>query len=69
MSIKMLFEISKEFFDSIYSQGIDFEDDNVDINEKTDQENDIEYDEEVCYCNICCVYRTFLSVLNHNKVD
>ena len=69
MNIKLFFEISKEFFDSIYSQGIDFEDDNNDINEKIDEEKGMENDEEECYCNACCVYRTILSVLKHNKVD
>ena len=72
--IKLFFEISKEFFDSIYSQGLDYEDENNDISENLDEEKGLEDEEELCYCNACSVSRVFLSFissefLNHNKVD
>lgn len=59
MCIKFFLEVAKEYFDSIYSDGLYDEDD--------DTEGKI--DEEDCYCNVNSVYRVFLSVLNHNKVD
>jgi hypothetical protein len=65
MNIKLFLEISKEFFDSIYSQGIDYEDsceESAD-EEKGEQEND---DEELCYCNGCYISRQFLSFISSN---
>ena len=68
MSIKLIFEICEDFFDFIYSQGID----NLhDVNKKVDldEEIGIEDDEDECYCNACCISRHILSVLNHYKRD
>jgi hypothetical protein len=58
MSIKFILQICEEFFDSIYSQGIDnlydF-DEEIIINED---------DEDECYCNACSISRYILSVLH-----
>ena len=52
MSIKFILEICEEFFDSIYSQGID---NLYDVNED---------EEDECYCNACSISRYILSVLH-----
>jgi len=71
MSIKLFFEISKEFFDSIYSQGIDDDndDDNNDfIYKKKDEEKGIDDDEELCYYNVSFVSRQLLSFMNKSDL-
>ena len=68
MCIKYFFEVAKEYFDSIYSQGF-YDDDDHDTAENGINEND----NEVCYCTACSVYRVFSTNLNkyldHNKGD
>lgn len=81
MNIKLFFEISKDFFDSIYS--LDLEEDIV---EKKEEEKDLELEleidesddeEDICGCNLCHITGQLLSFinsknykkLNANKVD
>ncbi len=74
MNIKLFFEISKEFFDSIYSQYIEEEEECIDeetviIKEKIDEEkgwNKYDDDDNLCYCNGCNIYRQFVLFIDPN---
>lgn len=78
MNIKLFFEISKEFFDSIYSPHL--EEDIVEKKEEKDLEleiNESDYEEEICGCNLYDITRQLLlfinpqiyKKLNTNKID
>ena len=63
MSIKLFFEISKDFFDQMYSQNLEYEDDNSETyydEEKGFQEWLEHKKEEFCYYNICLLMIQFL---------
>jgi hypothetical protein len=61
MDIKFIFKTCEDFFDSIYSQGVD----NLHDDEK---EVDSEDDEEYC-CNMYYISKYILSALEHYKCD
>ena len=56
MNIKLFFEISKDFFDQMYSQNLEFEDENCETyydEEKGFEEWLDHKKEEFCYYNLC----------------
>ena len=82
MNIRLFFEISKVFFDLMYSPFIEDIIDNEIILEKLDEEKGWEElsddeDEEICDCNLCNTTRKILlfinpgiyKKLNANKID
>lgn len=63
MSINLFFHISKEFFDQMYSQGIEYEEDN---NTTGDEEKGFEEwieqkNEEFCFYNLFLIITRILS--------
>jgi hypothetical protein len=63
MSIKLFFEISKDFFDQMYSQNLEYEDDNCetyDDEEKGFKEWLEHKKEEFCYYNLSLLMIQFL---------
>jgi len=79
-----LFEISKDFFDLIYSPFIEDISENEVIREKQDEEkgwqessDDEEWEEDICGCNLCHITRQMIlfinpkiyKKLNANKID
>ncbi len=77
MNIRLFFEISKDFFDLMYSLYIEEdneEDDNKEKiinNEKIDEEKglDQDNDEDLCYCDACSVCRQLFLVIDQNMYD
>jgi|LakMenEpi03Aug12_release.lakeMendotaPanAssembly.Ray.scaffolds.fasta_scaffold199090_2 hypothetical protein len=61
MIIKLFFDISKDFFDQMYSQNLEHEDSNcTSLRETYDEEKGFEellYNkkEELCYYNLCLI--------------
>lgn len=62
MDIKLFFEITGEFFDNIYSSGL-YNDDEKN-NEKKDIENCLNSNQDLCYCNVCTIYRELSSFID-----
>ncbi len=73
MSIKLFFEISKDFFDQMYSQNLEYEDKYfTSLQETYDEEKGFEEwlehkKEEFCYYNICLLMIQFLKYKIHPK--
>jgi hypothetical protein len=75
MNIKLFFEISKEFFDSMYSYLEEDETEETTNEEDTTNEKKIDeekgwneygYDDNLCYCNGCNIYRQFALFIDPN---
>ncbi len=73
MNIRLFFEITKEFFDSMYSLVEEDYEENVNeekVQENVDEENGDEekgWDEECeCYCNACSISRQILLFIDPN---
>ena len=70
MSIKLFFNVSKEFFDQMYSPGFD---ETENIIESTDEEKGFQewfekQNEELCMCNLCIIITQILSMLELKKI-
>ena len=83
MTIRLLFEISKEFFDSMYSH-FEVEENESEyvkretmneeepIREQQDEEkgwSQYEADDNPCYCNGCNIYRNIILFIDPNIND
>jgi len=71
MSINLFFNVSKEFFDQMYSPGFD---ENENIIESTDEEKGFQEwiekkNEEFCMCNLCIIITQILSMLELKKTN
>jgi len=60
MSIKLFFDISREYFDLIYSQNLEYDEDGTSLRETFDEEKGFEEwfdnkNEELCYSSLCLI--------------
>lgn len=69
MSINLFFQISKQFFDNMYSQGFDETENNIecDDEEKGFEEWFERTNEELCMCNLCLIIKQMLSIIDSSN--
>lgn len=62
MNINLFFQISKQFFDEMYSQGFDETENSIECDEWFERTN-----EELCMCNLCLIIKQMLSIIELKK--